>query len=348
MKALLKYISMSLLALAMFSCSQSEDDPTQQQAPNKEKVQVTFTISLDDQQVGTRSIWGDNELEGDTGTSIENYIDMDNLQVLLYTSNNQYAAKVINMIYWPTGNSNAEYEFIGDVSTTLAAGTYKVMVFANCPEVNAQTDLSTMSFTPDSYTQPVIPMWGVKQADLSLVLGKRDNLGTISVLRSMAKIEVGLSDELVEYYNLQGVSFDRYNNEGYCLPSGYAGITATENLYMQGANQSFHPNINGFTNESLAFNQIEANQLFGIYVPEFNNDNTVDDGTAQMILIINDQEYKLKFQDYSSNVPVEMDIVRNHYYRYMVTDINDKELELTLEYQVQEWVDITNPNIEFN
>ena len=69
---------------------------------------------------------------------------------------------------------------------------------------------------------------------------------------------------------------------------------------------------------------------------------------AKMSVSINDKDYLLEFKLYADNTP--FNIVRNHYYQYVITGVteNEVEVELSLQYQVMDWSDITNIPMDFN
>lgn len=336
MKKFLKYIFLSLLAVSVFSCTQSEDDPTL--APDikeKEKVKVAFTLSLSSDSSASRSSegeenWGENQenTNADSGVDYDNQIDLNGLQVVLYYLDGTYAGKVEELTYVKTAQTT--YEFDGTVNERLEDGSYKVMVFANCPEVSDETALAELSFSHNM--DAGIPMWGFMTCNLSLIPGNREHLGIIPVLRAMAKVEVSLSGEMIESgYTLNDVTLNVYNRLGHCLPMNYnlSGATNTEDLLVK--TNTFNP-LGTDTDSDLSFKEVDG--VMTVYVPEY--DNTSANATkAVMIVTVNDEDYSLYFKDYSTDE--DFDIVRNHYYRYVITGISESSIVCKLYYYVSQW-----------
>ena len=196
-------------------------------------------------------------------------------------------------------------------------------------------DLKAITFVYDAGRG--IPMWGFIKQNVTLVPGERSVLNKIPVLRAMAKVEIGLSDDLVSEYSLLGVSLSSYNAGGYCLPANYnASATSTGDLNMDAG---FNPYAGAGTGANLGFGKVTENQKYCVYIPEYDNDAA----PATMTLQVQRQgesaarAYTLDFRN----------IIRNHYYQYIITAVNEN-IEFELEYQVADWIDVTNPTITFN
>ena len=175
-----------------------------------------------------------------------------------------------------------------------------------------------------------IPMWGVKTVNgETFTAGTNTNIGTIFVLRAMAKVEIALADEIAEEYALTSASFNTYNTKVNCIPSGYAGVENTELLNTV---DCFNDNISPSGTTSLAFmNAVEGKRLVA-YVPEYDNE-----GSLEMKVILSGNEYIIPFNDIDSSTP--FDVIRNHYYEYTITGVNE-EVEVKVEsitYQVVPW-----------
>lgn len=338
MKDLLKYTFLSVLALTVFSCTQSEDDPI---LLEKEKVQVSFTLSMEATNPASRAgeeTWGSDYTPNFIGDEYDNQIDLNSLQVVLFDADDSYVGKVQQLRYYKAENGPInEYTFVGELSSEITSGTYSIMVFANCPEITATTveDLKAMTFVYDAGRG--IPMWGFIKQNVTLVPGERSILNKIPVLRAMAKVEISLSDDLVSEYSLLGVSLSSYNAGGYCLPANYnASATSTGDLNMDAG---FNPYAGVGTGTNLGFGKVTENQKYCVYIPEYDNDAA----PATMTLQVQRQgesavrTYTLDFRN----------IIRNHYYQYIITAVNEN-IEFELEYQVADWIDVTNPTITFN
>lgn len=324
---------LSLLLLA--SCSRNDEVAV---AEGEEgKVQVTFTLKLDNESSASRAMsraedntWGD-EYNGDLGNDYDNRIN--DLQVVIYEGNT-FKCKVTNLSFYKNEEKN-EYTYLGSISETLTANTeYKIMVFANCADITSETDLSALSYT---YNENMgIPMWGVITQTLILEPGSRQKLGEISLLRAFAKVKVSMN---VEGYTLQSVSIDNSNKQGYCLPKDYTLVGNTTDLDREEDTgiTTFNPYKDSEKIEDRTFTN--ENGTYYIYLPEYNNSTnaakiqvTVKNNTTN-----EEKPYDLEFKDYVNGAPTgdPYDIVRNHIYRYTITGVNDGKLKL--EYRVLLW-----------
>ena len=327
---------LSLLLLA--SCSRNDEVAV---AEGEEgKVQVTFTLKLDNESSASRAMsraedntWGD-EYNNDLGNDYDNRIN--DLQVVIYEGNT-FKCKVTNLSFYKNEEKN-EYTYLGSISETLTANTeYKIMVFANCADwanITSKTNLSDLSYT---YNENMgIPMWGVITQTLSLVPGSRQELDEISLLRAVAKVEVSMN---VEGYTLQSVSIDNSNKQGYCLPKDYTLVGNTTDLDREEDTDitTFNPYKDSEKIEDRTFTN--ENGTYYIYLPEYNNSTnaakiqvTVKNNTTN-----EEKPYDLEFKDYVNGAPTgdPYDIVRNHIYHYTITGVNDGKLKL--EYRVLLW-----------
>lgn len=327
---------LSLLLLA--SCSRNDEVAV---AEGEEgKVQVTFTLKLDNESSASRAMsraedntWGD-EYNEDLGNDYDNRIN--DLQVVIYEGNT-FKCKVTNLSFYKNEEKN-EYTYLGSISETLTANTeYKIMVFANCADcanITSETNLSDLSYT---YNENMgIPMWGVITQTLSLVPGSRQELGDISLLRAFAKVEVSMN---VEGYTLQSVSIDNSNNQGYCLPKDYTLVGNTTDLDREEVTDitTFNPYKDSEKIEDRTFTN--ENGTYYIYLPEYDNGTEA----AKITVTVNGEIYELEFKDYENGAPKEgtqYDIVRNHIYRYTITGVNDGKL--VIKYKAMLWELVTS------
>lgn len=304
---------LSLFSLA--SCSRNDEVAVAE--GEESKVYVTLTLSINGEEVGSRATWEDNDHPED-GNEWENTID--DLQILIYDANNNYVGKVEDLIQLLDGRYSgtlSDAEWTGNTN-------YKIMAFANCPSIDNPSNINSLDYTRANVSY--IPMWGVTTTTFDLTLGESDDIGSIDLLRAMAKVEVIMD---AEDYTIDNISVDKSNPQGYCLPLGYNSVAETDKLDMEGTSPaSFHP----YTTDT----PIEKKQdgKYYIYLPEY--DNSTD--AAKIQVTVNDETYDLEFKDYENGAPkdgTQYDIVRNHIYRYTITGVEDGELKL--EYRVLLW-----------
>lgn len=95
-----------LLILPLFMsvcllCGCAHDDDASPSGVSPDAPQVSFVLSLTDATPKTRATtWGD-AYESENGNEYENRINPDDVQVLLYTTDNKYVANVDILSYYP-------------------------------------------------------------------------------------------------------------------------------------------------------------------------------------------------------------------------------------------------------
>lgn len=336
MKNWMYIFMMGLVVSLVSSCQQSLDEEVQVPATIG-KAKVSFTIALDD--LPTRAVWSENETGGEIGSGNDNAIN--NLQVWLHYTNSESTAAsaqvAINSFYKVAGSENI-YKVEGALTINdLSSETLdcRLEVFANCTKGS------------ETFTQGTsIPMWGEKMTTLNLRKGEATELTEpIYLLRAMAKVEVMVAEGVGE---LQSVTVDKYNQIGYVLPKfpetfpeGYDG---TEDLDQDAV---FNPNTT--TPETNLGFTLGANGGFYVYLPEYQNVGAAS--PAQMTVTIDDKTYPLEFKIYDDESNDKyFNIVRNHYYQYIITGVADDvvSVKLSLQYQVIDWKEVDKNTLEFN
>ena len=365
----LHIICWSVLFTCMSACNVLEEP----EVPpcNEDNAEIVFTLALEN-PVSSRNSWHPNDIDyypQVIGNRKDNRIVPKQLHVVLYKKDNTYLCKVMNLVYRQlpvTGSTVSNiYQFVGDVPASVLGTNNtlecKIMVFANVPESQIPTTaVSTLEDIDFSYSTTNIPMWGVASfvddnnttdvfEGLTLTPGSRTDIGTIYILRAMAKIKVKLAESF-NNYNLDGVKINRYNTKGYVLPSGYAtaNVTTALPLYTTGSTTGvLRPNTTDTSSESLDFTPSEDNDgSLTIYVPEYQNIRVKTPSTMTVTLADpNDntkkKDYPLEFKWYEAeegkhakNEP--FDLIRNHYYEYIITGVNDG-LSANLTVTAKEW-----------
>lgn len=334
-KWLLHIIYIGVTGILAWSCTNNFDEEfTPEEA---KQINVTFTLAMESPR--SRAV------AEETGNDYENRIDADGLQVLFYSEEDGTCLGKVKDVSVVRTENNYIYRFVGNLTpegkyTDYTLPKCKVMIFANCPttvdEISSATDLAALSFeyTPDDYKngKKNIPMWGVASyTNLQLTPGSRTDLGTIYILRAMAKVEVALSTEMSLTYELAGVSFNSYNRQGYCLPefTSFSSLTTTPELDTEKVLKPyFSPE-----NSSLPF----SNGL--VYVPEYQNDGNLSITVSLKHRETNEtKDYSISFSEYSSGMAGSaMDVIRNHYYSFVVTAVTPDDVEAKVFYNVELW-----------
>ena len=339
----IRYIIYALAGFALVGCNsiyEYGDCPS-----FDEPHSVNFVLQIDSPTT-TRATWEEGAATDELGTSFENRILPESLRVKVYSADNRYIGDVEELLYWPISEDGSRYQFQGIVpqavledAASLAAGTtpnYKFMVYANC----AEGDNASIMFTFDDLdmTSGAIPMWGVKQADITNLLNKRvQELGTISLLRAVAKVEV-IVDEALADCTINSASINYHNRQGYSLPAGWDTTTATTALDRDAVFREYrlvHTSPHALT-------EVESGRKFVIYLPEYQNTNFAD-YEAKISVNVNLNSTPLEFPDalqFKSHVGGRptgeaANIVRNTIYRFRITEV--KSGGLALNYEVADW-----------
>ena len=352
MKNWIYILYIGLIGFFAASCQPSSDE-LDGTGSLVEKAQITFRIALDNLDSPSRAAGDWEEIENASmpyaviGDEYENQIDLttqNGLQVLVYSADGTtYYGEVVNKLLVRKATDNGRvYEFSGDLSIDAAYmgddGTLpcRLMVFANAPKVN-HTSLGLTAF---AYNSTYIPMWGVQQCTLMLQKGELFRVeNPIYLLRSMAKVEVKLADAIKNILNMTAVKVDKYNSQGYVLPTGYGSSNSTQALFQQPV---FNPYLTKVST-GLSFHK-DAGGAYYIYLPEYKNSGDGAD-KAVMKVMVDGQEYDLHFKNYSTGAT--FDIIRNHYYQYIITDVINDVLVADLLYQSMPWEDVDNGNLNF-
>lgn len=349
MKGKLSYLlSLSLLLSACSYDQVTEVCPEVRMEP----VNVTFTLSLQDaaRTKADDNKWDGNGYDQEDGTAFENRILKETVKVFAYNADGTYAGEV-PLLQW-TGTA-ANPVFHGYFNATTA-GTYKFVVIANCTNESYSLaydygtnmpDLNGLLFAAPVLSEQIlstgaIPMWGVTEFEIDEDTGDMD-LGNVYMLRSLAKVEVLLSDALIsEGYTINSASISKVAKSGYSLPTGWASISKTEEMVHDGA---FHPYVSvDETNVTLA----SDSAVKYLYICEYENSASTATGynpvTISLTLYKNGTEFKtydsaIRFCSYGTDgLPIsgtDSDIVRNHIYRFTVTKVatgSDLELLITI------------------
>lgn len=364
-----------LLPLLFFSSCSSDDEDT---VPVMKPVLIRFTLSVGQTTSGNgaKAMTRADEVDWTQYTTgdaegIENRIDVDKLHVLLYTVQDdatnsekkvlgQLAGEVQDL-HLETTNTTNVYRVLGSmlVPQSLLNSNEsfegRVMVFANTDALQdgwALGNLDGLTYSydkdksvgqPSTLTLNSIPMWGVSvEQSFNLQQGSYNDLGTIDLLRSMAKVTVSLRQDMIDAgFTLKSLTLSPYNTSGAVMPLtanvNFLGSSeATRNLtYVE----SFHlPDGVQAETTPLSFLASEGDtQSQTLYIPEY--DNTSEGATPATIAVTALYHGKeltgtLEFKNYSNGTATgsPYNIVRNHWYQYTVYNSG-----LGVDLHVTEW-----------
>ena len=365
-----KYSALWLLLLALVtSCVFDEADPLVENTAPQDPVMVTFKLDVMS-SAATKADnldWND-EYATHSGNDFESRINTSDLLVLAYKTDGTFAAEL--PIIMRGTNNDGKVGFMCKLPDELVSGnpvSMKFMVLANC--LNSGYRLSYNGLVPNveglMYSIPTqiaswaaIPMWGVKTHSFAYTNGSMNgnqDLGTIDVLRSTAKVGVKLSAELAKKYKLGGLMINRVAASGYSVPNDWNRTVQTDylihdNCFRQVQVQGEYPTVADVAKFIAATDGTQYT-----YVPETANsgDNELaialtltDKATSEVHTF--DYTKGLKFRPYNTDgapTGAPYNIVRNHYYEYMINDIVLGDLFLTL--RVADWDDAPVWDVDF-
>lgn len=348
----ISYLTIVLAALLLGACNSIMDDEVcaDQPSDTTTPVQIGFTLTTGD--VSSRAI-----TEGeDPGSERENYIDIanNNFRILLFNTDNKYlTALKVNRIT-QTGNDGTTYYVEGELDEAYT--DFKLVVLANwgmyADNWTSETTIADVCETTYSYAidfdidDDLIPMYGVQTYnDVEL----RANLLTqltdeIDLLRAMAKIEVTCSAEDI---TLTGATLHHYNTSGHCAPANVYSDTADDWGWSDNdvCNHTVHIPADVSSADNLPFTPTDEGYI--VYVPEFDNTDVTRQSYISVSLQhsddnapVNLDNTNIYFCEYNTETGeptdnTDFDIVRNHWYKYDITHVDDGEL--IFQYRVRLW-----------
>lgn len=324
---IIKWLCLSVLPWVFFvSCSKDSDftyNGISGGAASGQPVSLRIVVGND---VATRSLPETNVPttdEEETGTIDENHIDIEggDYCILFFDKDNKFLSKFepgdVTLI--PTVTDERVYFVLGSLASSLPP-IFKVVVLANwsnypntivgkttIEDVCSQIYDYTMDFVPSAYSGKGIPMYGVKTCSgISFTPNLLHDLGTIDMLRAMAKVEIVCEDENIK---ITSAEFNCINPQGFCAPSGM--YDNTENV------SSVHiPNISAGTGNKTKTYENGVNKAV-FYIPEY--DNKSKDAAIKLTFKLSENDSrdgKIYFKDYTENT--FFDIARNYVYRFTV------------------------------
>ena len=332
-------VSLMFCLLSTMSCG--FDDGYDNEDQNDDAVRVAFRMSYANGNTRAANEGWDDYDPKDDGTAYENAINTEQLQIKVCDENGTIIGDVENVIAINNGtDTNPDYSITGtwENAADKLSKAKKIMVFANCgTSIVTPDNIQNLAFARSATTQ-YIPMWGVTTLTNELVVGKSNNLGTIDLLRSLAKVKVKLADGMKSRkYSLGAMQLNNYNTSGYTLPLTYNTVASTAAIRF---GNSLHANSSWA--QSIVMTG-DGDESIMLYIPEYDNINAATDRKATISLqLMRDGEeegnYTLHFCNYTPegapDAASTYNIQRNHYYEYTV-GLTDDQVKIVLN--VKEW-----------
>lgn len=332
-------VSLMFCLLSTMSCG--FDDGYDNEDQNDNAVMVAFRMSYANGNTRAANEGWDNYDPKDDGTAYENAINTEQLQIKVCDENGTIIGDVENVIAINNGtDTNPDYSITGtwENAADKLSKAKKIMVFANCgTSIVTPGNIQNLAFARSATTQ-YIPMWGVTTLTNELEMGKSNNLGTIDMLRSLAKVKVKLADGMkARNYSLGALQLNNYNTSGYSLPLTYNTAASTAAIRF---GNSLHANSSWA--QSIAMTG-DGDESIMLYIPEYDNINAATDRKATISLqLMRDGEeegnYTLHFCNYTPegapDAASTYNIQRNHYYEYTVGRTDD---QVKIVLNVKKW-----------
>jgi len=318
--------------------------------------------------------WGDYS-PSEAAIAYENTIDRSSLQVLVYDANGNYIDRIEDFT-WTQGSDTETYTLSGKLAKRDTTGgttkyyttnsgieisgstSYKLAVYANCDAVLNTASLAdaTSSLSYDfkasdfDYTAPVkyLPMWGVLKTEFDLsdeMAGESQNVGTIYLLRAVAKVHVYFlsTGTAKNFYDLGSASINYNNSKGYCMPLAAASVDATTDIYTEDAaasglagGYSFNPYAASAT--GFATDAINNEVIF--YLPEYDNLSDATKASLLSIKLTNKSTGNvLNFDDAVEFINADGDkvnIIRNHVYNIAINSVAEGEDHLRFKVTIED------------
>lgn len=364
--------------LVLASCSMMTDDEPDgpgNAAGSNPDYSISIRISAGAQPGGTRSV-----LPEEFGTNIENTIDLSDLKILVFDE-----SRVLKDIWFEDGSApgNVKLEPIGlgdylissklDGHDYSLASRFSVVALANWRSLEESTpidlkigltkyeELADRAFLVNNGNsgeawvpteESLIPMFGVLYTTLAGYStsiyneGNPMDLGTINVLRSVAKIEIVdlASNDKVE---ITSIELNRRNCRGFLTPRIFD---------YKNTHQVTSANIPGSGGTGVAMSPIPTStplrfhkkgNVYEVYVPEMELNETIESRMCIDVNIVYNnyrETRKIVFAPYNSEGqpvipsggwPDEWKaLLRNHIYRFTISSITaDPYILLTVDVQ---------------
>ena len=333
MKHFYVYICAILLTTVLFSCS-SDDDRLETPGGDAAEVYVSVTLAMNKGEA-TRASASPSDME--KGQSYDDAIEYGDVELYVFDKDNKFVEKVAIFIAGPNvwqgslsnisqaAVKNGDYFHImalcnhkGALNTnysTPTAGTTTLNDFIASLSFSGYTEEFTKNLTKkdaqgnavSSSSDACIPMWGIKSIQFS-PSGTMTNVGTIDILRALAKVRIALGGEAkTKNFQLQGASLNLANPNGFLAAqahggsqqayiketrSGGNGYTTNWNYVENGTTNKedfngdndqtdrqdgiIYPSIflgTSTISEGLNFSKVteNGNEYYVIYIPEYNH-----------------------------------------------------------------------------
>lgn len=338
-------------SLLLAGCSSAADEPAVS-GGDAAVIRAGFSITVSDTSGAQAASPSASRAPGylgegyDKGEGYENYIDIagGNFRFYFFGDDDRLIAPMRVEAVLPTGATatSKTYWVSGDTRADIRGARVKVLALVNWPVypddaslrpgVTTIADLCAGEYAYDAAAMMpsadrLIPLFGIGAlTELEFDINHNARLGTIHLLRAMAKVEVRLHPDCpiaIEWARIR-----RYNSRGCCAP---AGVTA-ESDYVHGNYRDDYvatptvPSGCETDGDVELVPSADGTSLVG-YVPEYRNlaagGVARPEGERSVVMVRfkedPDRDYDVvEFKDYAGS-GAHFDILRNYWYRFTVS-----------------------------
>ena len=306
MKHFYVYICAILLTTVLFSCS-SDDDRLEAPGGDAAEVYVSVTLAMNKGEA-TRASASPSDME--KGQSYDDAIEYGDVELYVFDKDNKFVEKVAIFIagpnVWQGSLSNISQEAVknGDYFHIMALCTHKGALkttYTPTEGVTLDAFIEQLSFTGytseftrnliSSSSDACIPMWGIKSIQFS-PSGTMTNVGTIDILRALAKVRIALGCEAkTKNFQLQGASLNVANANGYLAAQAHDGSQQAYITETRSDGNGYTTNWNYVENGTTGDNDQTYRQDGIIYPSIFSSTSTISEGLNFSKVTENGNEY---------------------------------------------------------
>lgn len=314
--------ALSVCAAVVVSCS----DGVEIQQPEPTAYEAAFYITVGDEAPSVSRATPTNG-EYDPGEGFENYIDLTggNLRIAVLDPYNNLMGEMTDFFITPLESWDSSKRYLLNASTTanLSGGNFKIMVLANWGKDNYPQDLTLENVWAAKFDYKpgvlgydnLIPLFGIKEFKVGTV--EPDvavELGTIHLLRALAKVEV-IYDDPSGFCDIETPEITLHHTSGFCAPAADSESDYVKNDwnadYVGDARTPADAEVAG----SIAMTP-EGRNRWVIYLPEFDH-NVNTHANAQIAVEFKEDIYDRQLIDFRDGARI-IDIMRNYWYRVTV------------------------------
>lgn len=364
-------LMVAILAVIASACASRDDlggGDTPVPPAQEVEYQAGFFLTVSNQadpSAQTASSRTPDDGHYDPGEGWENHIDLTNrnLRVIILDADNRFVRELRDfdiVPYAETPGSKTYHLHCRIAADQKWEPNFKFMVLANWPSYPVAGTDPSASDSPLSFTsgydfalpsnplwtsvypynpEPLsatnlIPLYGVKTCTEELVEGHYVSLGTLHLLRALAKVEVVIKDNDLGW-EFETLQLTRHNTTGLCAPTG----VLREEDYVKGSyaedylSQPFLPEGVTASDTPVDFLPTDDPDRWCLYVPEYVNAAAGATPARIRVKFRNSYfgEQFIDFRFYDRDGRPYFDLLRNNLYRFTITkrsESHDFELEV--------------------